>query len=193
MPYRQKQRKRGRKRNPGAMAKLASAALLVTKDDLRLYEPDELDIAIAQGFLAGHISVPEISEFCSRAECTVRKRLQNPTSFAWIAQQVSSLIHTRIGQVDAALLRKAVQGHVEAIKLFYQRFGKLADLKIVAHGNLGDLSNYSDADLDAAIQSAVKQDPNLQPPPSSPESSTVIDVTPQEEQVCEENSTSPTQ
>lgn len=163
------------------MAKLASAALMVTKDCVRDHDPTPTDIAIAQAFLEGAISVPEISEATGKGDCHIRTRLKNPIAFAWIADKVSGLIHTRIGIVDAALLRKACQGDVRAMELYYKRYGKLAELKIVAHGKLGDLTSYSDEDLDRLLETEKKQNPHLLAP-SAPPSATeaVIDVTPEE-------------
>jgi hypothetical protein len=161
------------------MAKLAAAALSVTRDELRTYDPRRIDIEIAQALLEGAISVPEIAENIGKGTETVRKVCKDPVAFAWICDKISQLIHTRIGLVDAALLRRATQGDVRAMDLYFKRFGKLADIKIIAHGSLGDLSQYSDSDLDATIASEIKQNPNLLES-SPPQSSTVIDVTPEE-------------
>lgn len=156
------------RRNPGMMGRLASAALKVTPEDVRSYAPDALDIAVAQALLEGAVSVPEISETSNRASDTIRKRLKDPVAFAWIAGEVSRVIYTRVGLVDAALLRKAVSGDTRAMDLFYRRFGKLVDLQIVAHGKLGDLSTYSDADLNNLVAAAMKQTPRQLPSAASP-------------------------
>lgn len=173
------------RRNPGLMSRLSAAALNVSSEDIRSYDPDGLDISVAQSMLEGAISVPEISEASGKGEAAVRKRLRDPIAFAWIAQQVSRLIQTRVGLVDAALLRKAVAGDVKAIDLFYRRYGKLVDLQIVAHGQLGDVSLYSDADLDALVAAAVKQDAHLLPSSAlSPSNSSVSpETSPTEEQL----------
>lgn len=162
------------RRSQGHMARLAEAALTVRADDIREHSPTETDILIAQAMLQGNINIQEIAKATGRGDTSIRKCLSNPVSFAWVCQKVSELIFTRIGLVDAALLRKAVQGDARAIELFYKRFGKLAELKIVAHGTLGDLSKYSDADVDALIASEIARDPRL----STSQSST-IDVTPE--------------
>lgn len=161
------------------MARLAQAALAVSRDDIREYRPGALDVEIAQAMLQGCISVPEIATAAGRTDSTIRHRLKDPIAFAWIADKVSSLIYTRIGQVDAALLAEACRGNVKAMELYYKRFGKLAELKIVAHGSLGDLSQYSDSDLDRTIAAELKQNPGLLEPSPS-QSSTVVDVTPEE-------------
>lgn len=166
------------------MARLASAALSVRKEDIQTYEPEPIDIAIAQSFLEGAISIPELSDATRRAECAVRKKLKDPVAFAWIAHQVSALMPTRKGMVDAALFRKAVAGDVKAIELWYKRFGALTELKIIAHGNLGDLTTFTDKDLDSLIEAEVKTHPHLLPEPPSPSersAPTVVDVTPTEE------------
>lgn len=159
------------------MAELAEAALSVTPEELREYLPTDTDILIAQGMLLGHISIPELAKASARSDAAIRTRLQNPVGMAWICQQVSRLIHTRVGIVDAALLRKACQGDARAIEIFYKRFGRLADIKIVAHGTFGDLSKYSDADVDALIASEIARTP--QPSPSQSSTPTVVDVTPE--------------
>jgi len=168
------------KTNSGAMARLAEAALSVPADELRDYLPTETDILIAQGMLQGNISVPELAKSSGVGTESVRLRLQNPVGMAWICQQVSRLIHTRIGIVDAALLRKACQGDARAIEVFYKRFGRLAEIKIVAHGTFGDLSRYSDADVDALIASEIARDPALpRSSVSQSSSSEIVDVTPE--------------
>lgn len=181
MPFRQKQLKKRKKRSSGKLARLAEAALHVDADSVRSHEPRSIDIDIAQALLQGAVSQVEIAEMIDCGTEKVRKALRNPVAFAWVCQQVSKLIYTRIGLVDAALLRKACSGDPRAIEIYYKRFGKLADIKIVAHGALGDLSQYSDADLDRTIASELKRDPALAKALSPPQSSSsVVDVTPEE-------------
>ncbi len=185
MPYSPRKRKPRPPREPGykriaspGLHLIAERALNVTHEDIREYLPREIDLQVVQAMLGGAINYSEIGEMVHRSPQTVSKALRDPIACAWISNKVHQLVHTRIGLVDAAMLRAALSGNVRAAEVIYKRFGKLVSHSIVVHGTLGDLSKYTDADLEAQISSELKRHPDLTPSPSQ---SSTIDVTPDEE------------
>ncbi len=156
----QKSKRKGRKLS-SALNRIQQRSLEVTADDLHLYEPRDIDCEMVQAMLGGAINFKEIAEIINRAETTVSNALRDAVACAWIAKKVNALVHTRIGLVDAAILRKALSGDVRAAECIYKRFGAMVNKSIVLTGDLGDLSRFTDADLEAITASELKRHPDL--------------------------------
>jgi hypothetical protein len=125
-----------------AIARAWSRAADVDEYEVLRHTPSSYDLAIAEGLVAGHISVQAISDHSGKDYDGIRRTLQDPVSAAWISKQVSRQVQHRLGLVDAALFRAAVSGHIAAIKLFYERFDKLAPTRTEQHNtyNFGSLA-----------------------------------------------------
>ena len=141
----------------------ALAALEVTPEKVRTYEPTILDVGIVQALLQGCTTTAKIAEFTDRKDATVLDALTDAVRAAWCFQQVSLLAGTRVGLVTASLLRKAVAGDTKAIELFLKLYGKLADLHVVAHTD-ADFSHFTDDDLKAHIRAEAAQVLDLETP-----------------------------
>lgn len=150
-----------RGRRPGAhtlspsLARVATRALAVDPEELRSYQPSELDVYIAEALLTGSTTYKEIAADITAA-CgetvsapVVGRRLRDPLACAWACRAVHNAIHHRLGMIDAAMVRRAMAGDVRAADLIYKRYGKMASINISVNAQAGeiDLTKLSDEQL----------------------------------------------
>jgi hypothetical protein len=148
-------RKRLPKLKP-ALARIAARALDVEEDEIRAYCPTELDLQIAESMVGGVVTYAEIASNVGCDPSHVSRVLQNPVRCGWLSQQLHRIVHKRIGLVDNALLLRALNGDVRAIKLYYERFGEITHRSVVLTGRLDfNPRDLSQEDLDAIIASEV--------------------------------------
>jgi DNA-binding transcriptional ArsR family regulator len=160
-----------------AMRRLAERSLEIAPEDVRDYNPREIDYEIAEVMAAGVSgSFAAIAEALEKSPGVVSQALRDPLSCAWIADQVHRTVHYRKGLVDASLVRRALQGDVRAIELYYKMYGKLIEKKVHAHVSFGDVTKFTDADLDRLVEAEARRDVSS----DRPAEGSVIDVTPAE-------------
>lgn len=133
------------------MRKICERALSVTDDDLRAYQPREIDVRIAEAFLAGACTFAGAAEMIGVGPDTVSNVMTDGLPCAWVAQQVRRCIAQRLGLVDAAVLGRALGGSVEAAKLVYQRWEGMRDSQVQINVGQINYEQLSDADLDLVI------------------------------------------
>lgn len=136
-----------------ALSRIAQRGMTVSEDEIRLYQPGEMDLLICEAMLSGALTFQEIAESIGRSPPTVSNHLKDPVLCAWISRAVHQQIHTRLGMLDAAMFRRALAGDVRAYEALMKRYGKSANLNITAH--VGGGENYdlmSDKALDALLK-----------------------------------------
>jgi hypothetical protein len=124
------------------------------------FVPRELEVQIAEAFLAGYVTYRGIAKMLDCSESHVKSVLKNPTMCAWISQTVHRNIQHRLGLVDAAMLQRAMCGDVRAADLLYKRYGKMANVNLNLNANVSgtDFSKMNDEDLAAMVKAAQKED-----------------------------------
>ena len=143
-----------------ALAQIAKRALEVDPSEVDRFMPRELDVQIAESFLAGYVTYTGIAKMVGCPDSSVRTALKNPITCAWISRTVHRNISHRLGLVDAAMLQRAMCGDVRAADLLYKRYGQIANLNLTLHSRMGntDFSKMTDEDLDAIVLAARKED-----------------------------------
>jgi DNA-binding transcriptional ArsR family regulator len=160
------------------MKRLAERSLEVAPEDIRDYCPREIDYEIAEVMASGVCgSFTEIAEALKKSPSTVAAALRDPLSCAWISDQVHRSVYYRKGLVDASLVRRALQGDVRAIELYYKMYGKLITKSVTAHISFGDVTKFTDEQIDKLVEAEAARDMG-----SSPHSAdrSIIDVEPAE-------------
>lgn len=143
-----------------ALAQIAKRGLEVDPREVERYVPRELDIQIAEAFLAGYVTYRGIAQMVGCSEGHVKTVLKSPIMCAWISQTVHRNIQHRLGLVDAAMLQRAMCGDVRAADLLYKRYGKMANVNLNLNATVGisDFSKMTDDDLNAMVDAAKKED-----------------------------------
>lgn len=134
---------------------MAQRSLDVAPDDLRAFQPCELDLEIAEAMLAGCILQQDIADHCRVHPSTVSKRLRDPVLCAWLSETVHRQIQHRLGLVDAAIFNRACGGDVRAADLLYKRFDQMTHRSVHVHLNTSidfDPTTLSDDELDAHLR-----------------------------------------
>lgn len=129
----------------------AERTLYVTPDDIRMYNPPEEVIQIAEAMVGGAIQFTEIAERLGWEVAKVRKALESPVAVAWACQESHKAISTRLGLVDAAVFRRALAGDVRAAKLLYERYGEMVQRVETISSKGPDYSKFSTEDLLAML------------------------------------------
>ena len=112
----------------------------VTEQDVSAYVPQMADISVGEALLAGRLSLDDIVAYSGENRAVVQQTLATPVAMAWISRQIYGHFIHRAALVDAALIQRALSGDVSAIRLFYERSGKLVDTKHVQHTVQGGLN-----------------------------------------------------
>jgi len=160
-----------------ALARMAERALVADEDEIRSYNPAEIDLQIAESLMSGVVTFKDIAANIGCDAAHVSRAMKDPVRCGWICEQLHRVVHRRIGLVDNALLLRALSGDVRAMDLYYKRFGEMKQRNVHIHGHIGlDPSKLTDADLDAVIASeqsrtleadyTVKEDPCPDSPPT---------------------------
>lgn len=155
-----KEKKPKRQQLSRALAQIAKRGLEVDPREVERYVPRELDIQIAEAFLAGYVTYRGISQMVGCSEGHVKTVLKSPVMCAWISQTVHRNIQHRLGLVDAAMLQRAMCGDVRAADMLYKRYGKMANVNLNLNATVGvsDFSKMTDDDLNAMVDAAKKED-----------------------------------
>jgi DNA invertase Pin-like site-specific DNA recombinase len=143
-----------------ALSQIAKRALEVDPREVDLYNPRELDVQVAEAFLAGYVTYRGIAKMLDCPECAVKRVLKDPVMCAWVSRTVHRNIQHRLGLVDAAVLQRAMCGDTRAADLLYKRYGQMANVNVNLNANVAgaDLSKMGDADLLAMVNAAQKED-----------------------------------
>ena len=109
------------------IASTQERGLAVTPQEAATFPYDAIDIMIAQNMLAGISTAQGLSEVIpGTKEVTIRHRLLDPVRCAWLSQQLSNAISTRLGQVLTAVYGRAVTtGDPRAAELLLRQYGAL--------------------------------------------------------------------
>jgi len=136
-----------------ALARIAQRALVCDQDDIRAYNPTELDLQIAEAMIAGNTAFNEIAETIECSPSHVSQAMKNPVACAWISAQVHKMCAYRLGQIDAAMMSRAVAGDVRAADLLYKRFGQIVQRQetTVNHVNDFDATQLTDDQLNTLV------------------------------------------
>ncbi|MEE8386740.1 MAG: phBC6A51 family helix-turn-helix protein [Dehalococcoidia bacterium] len=135
-----------------ALTKLAQRSLDVDDDEIRTYEPTEMDLQMAEAMIGGCRTFTEIAEQIGMDPSGVSRAMKDPVRCGWLSSQLQRIVAKRIGLVDSALMGKALSGDVRAIKLYYERFGELVHRSHITTSRLDfDVTKLSDGDLDTII------------------------------------------
>jgi hypothetical protein len=141
-----------------ALKRVAERALQVSDEELSAYLPREIDVRIAEAFLSGATNFQGVAEQLELTPPTISKVLRDPLPCAWIAQKIRSLVVSRLGLVDAAMLGRALGGNTNAARLLYDRFDGMGKQTAVDIGEINiNYGQYTDQDLDAMIKSRKNQ------------------------------------
>lgn len=130
------------------------AALEVSELQVAQFVPWDSVIRVGEAILAGATSSMRIADMENMEKEDVRGVLQSPIAMAWISRQIYAHFQHRAGIVDSALYHKAVTGDIAAMKLFYERMGKMQNertLNVRVSGGL-DVSTLSDDDLQRLVR-----------------------------------------
>lgn len=144
-----------KKRLSAALMKISERSLSVDPRDVDSYVPREADIQIAEAMLAGAITFSQIAERLQVTSSWVGQHMKDPLVCAWVSRTIHRNIQHRLGQVDAAMLQRAMAGDVRAADLLYKRYGQMTKRSFNVSAQL-DLSKLPDQDLEALIQDAQK-------------------------------------
>jgi hypothetical protein len=147
---------------------MAARSLEVSDDALRLYQPREIDIQIAEAMASGHVFIKDIAEAIGLHSTTVSKILKDPLVFAWCAEQVHRTVRRRIGMVDAAVVREALSGNMRAAEVFYKRHGQIVNRNLNVNVSTDfDPRHLTDEQLAALLEKKTNARPTQAPPPDS--------------------------
>lgn len=157
---------RPRKRSQLLTAAWQSAAT-VDPVAVAAYTPSEPDMAVGLALLGGARLIDELVTATKLTREEVDAVLCSPVRMAWISSQVYTHFQQRAAMVDTALYSRAVAGDVGAIRLFYERMGKMTtDRKVAVTVSGGiNVSALSDGDLRKLIADGNAQLPAPAPPP----------------------------
>jgi len=155
-PFEKPGKKRTSRISP-ALKRIAERGLDVSDMEIRTFAPRKVDMEIVQAMLEGAITYKEIAESTGNCPAMISQALKDPIACAWASQTTHKLIGTRLGQIDAAMHRRAVGGDVPAAKLMYDRYDHSFQRHLVGHVVLPwDPSKLSNSDLDAFLKLANK-------------------------------------
>jgi hypothetical protein len=126
---------------------ITERTLFVTPDDIRVYRPNEDVQALAGAMVSGAIMYQEMADRLGWPLTKVRKAFEDPVAIAWACQESHKAISTRLGQVDAAVFRRALAGDVRAAKLLYERYGEMVQRVETISSKGPDYSKFSTEDL----------------------------------------------
>ena len=144
-----------------ALTRLAERSLDVSDEEVRLYQPTELDLQLAEAFMGGARTFKEVAEQLSLHPATVSAAMKDPVRCAWLSGQLHRIVAKRIGMVDTALYLRAMSGDVRAMDLYYRRHGEIVTrtMNIHAHGRLEfDPSQLTDEQLQKMVASEAKKE-----------------------------------
>lgn len=131
----------------------------IQPEDIERFTPEPLHASVAEAILAGATTITKIDAFLGVTDRTTSRVLRDPLAMAWISQQIERHFRHRVGLVDAALFTRAVEGDVSAIRLFFERYGKLQDRRTVEYTGSVDVRHLSDADLARVVRDKSQQLP----------------------------------
>lgn len=97
-------------------------------------------------------------EYTGLSTDQVREVLGTPVVMAWVSRQIYSHISHRLGLVDSALFARALRGEIGAIKLLYERLGRLSKDISVKHEYSGsvNIKALTEADLFRLVQDKMR-------------------------------------
>jgi hypothetical protein len=84
-------------------------------------------VQVAEALLEGAVTYKEIAEHVGCSPQTVGSAMREPVACAWAFKQVHRAISQRLGAIDAAMLKRALTGDVNAAKLLYSRYGQMVE------------------------------------------------------------------
>lgn len=150
---RRKRKLPSKRRISPALSRIAERSLIATPEEVRTYQPTELDLKIAEAMLSGLVLFQEIAAEVGVSPPTVSTRLKDPVACAWISRAVHQSIQHRLGLVDAAMMQRAVTGNVQAARLLYDRFHQMVHRSeaVVHNVNHFDPSQLSDKELQQLV------------------------------------------
>lgn len=144
-----------KRRQSAALTEVRKRAISVTAEEIDAYEPTALDMKIAEAVLGGCLYYNEIADQTGESSSAVSAAMRDPTTCAWICREISKLIQTRIGLIDASMMNKAVGGDVRAADLLYKRFD--AYEQVSRHENVGHgLEKMTIGELKALVKEAAR-------------------------------------
>ncbi len=108
------------------LVKAWQRATQVDEREVQAHIPTTSEIKVAEALVNTAGSLQSICDHTGLQPGTVRGVLADPTAVAWISRQIAAQVQNRLGLIDAALFRSASAGNIAAIRLFYERFDKLA-------------------------------------------------------------------
>jgi hypothetical protein len=135
-----------------ALARIAERGMTISEEEIRMFQPGETELLISEAMLGGALTFKEIAESIKRSPALVSEKLKDGVFCAWCARAVHQQIHTRLGMLDAAMYRRALGGDVRAYEALMKRYGKSADLKVVAHIGSENFDLMSDSALNALLE-----------------------------------------
>lgn len=158
----------------------------VTPTQLARFRADTKDVWIVLAMTQGCLNAESIAEFTAEAEDEdgspapvlevkeVRSRLKDPVRNAWINTQLSEAFRHVVGSMWSTVYLQAMQGDINAAKLFAQRFDdafRPTTRKESAsiHADLRDLDR---PDLDRRLARVIRQ------VVEKPKATEIIDVEP---------------
>lgn len=148
------------------------AALSVSVEDVRKFQPSDTVLLVGEAILAGNATLAEIIKYSGLEERHVKATLNDPVAMAWLSAQCAALFQSRAAIVDAAVYLRAAGGDIQAAKLFYERMKIMENSQkfIHEHRHSGsiDLSKVSDSELQKILVEKMRMLPTalkqLEPP-----------------------------
>ena len=113
------------------MAKVGDRALSVSPQEATAFPFDAVDVLICQNLLAGCSTAKSLSAAIGNTtEICIRDRLLDPVRCAWISQQLSAAVGSRLGMVLTSVYGRAVTtGDPKAAELLLKRYGEMAPVR----------------------------------------------------------------
>lgn len=148
-----------RKRISQNLAKTFERALQISPEAVKEYQPTEADLGILESMLSGAVNQVEIVNFTGLSPEVVKGVLRDNFACAWLSFNLHTLIRTRLGLVDAAVMNRALHGDISAAKLLYQRYNEMIERHVHLTQRMDfDPTHLSDEELQQLLRN--KQNAN---------------------------------